>query len=79
MFYYDYHSHKCWAISSTFQLFIQSTCSGHRIHLQKRLKQFYAEEEQEAASAGKKSEKAEKVKKNDNKAKNVQKRNNAKK
>lgn len=47
--------------------------------LQKRLKQFYAEEEQEAASAGKKSEKAEKVKKNDNKAKNVQKRNNAKK
>ena len=45
--------------------------------LQKRLKQFYAEEQQEAANAAK-PEKAEKAKKND-KSKGVPKKNNAKK
>ncbi|EGA59511.1 Shr3p [Saccharomyces cerevisiae FostersB] len=47
--------------------------------LQKRLKEFYAEEEREAANAGKKTEKVDNAKKNDNKSKGAQKRKNAKK
>ena len=47
--------------------------------LQKRLKQFYAEEETEASNVGKKTEKTEKLKKNDSKPKGAQKRKNGKK
>ena len=47
--------------------------------LQKRLKKFYAEEEREATNSGKKTEKVEKVRRNDTKSKGAQKRKPAKK